>query len=128
MLGGKLNTLLAVVEQLSETLPDAVTSGGATMTPLAAFGGHGALYLMLEVEAPEGTVLPALGEDETYWLSSNDNPETQRMGLETAEGQRRQAEDEVLRLEGAVSHLESLLRAAPTTRSPWWWTSPPTEI
>lgn len=82
---------LAVVEQLSETLPDAVTSGGATMTPLAAFGGHGALYLMLEVEAPEGTVLPALGEDETYWLSSNDNPETQRMGLETAEG--RQPED-----------------------------------
>ena len=32
----------AVVESLSETLPDAVTSNGATMTPLAAFGGQGA--------------------------------------------------------------------------------------
>ena len=42
---------LAVVERLSETLPDAVTSNGATMTPLAAFGGHGTLYLMLDVEA-----------------------------------------------------------------------------
>lgn len=77
---------LAVVDQLSETLPPAVTSNGATMTPLAAFGGHGALYLMLEVEAPAGTVLPTLGEDEQYWLSSNDEPEIRRMGLETAEG------------------------------------------
>lgn len=77
---------LAVVDQLSETLPPAVTSNGATMTPLAAFGGHGALYLMLEVEAPAGTVLPTLGEEEQYWLSSNDDPEIRRMGLETAEG------------------------------------------
>lgn len=75
----------AVVERLSETLPDAVTSNGATMTPLAAFGGHGALYLMLEVEAPEGTVLPALGEDEQYWLSGGAEPEV-RTRLETADG------------------------------------------
>ena len=76
---------LAVVERLSETLPDAVTSNGATMTPLAAFGGHGALYLMLEVEAPEGTVLPTLGENEQYWLSGGGEPQV-RTRLETPEG------------------------------------------
>ena len=76
---------LAVVEQLSENLPDAVTSNGATMTPLAAFGGHGALYLMLEVEAPAGTVLPTLVEDEQYWLSGGAEPQV-RTRLETAEG------------------------------------------
>lgn len=76
---------LAVVEALSETLPDAVTSNGATMTPLAAFGGQGALYLMLEVEAPEGCVLPTLGEDEQYWLSGGAEPQM-RTRLETAEG------------------------------------------
>ena len=81
----------AVVEALSGTLPAAVTSNGATMTPQAAFGGQGALYLMLEVEAPEGTVLPALEGDAVYWLSSNDDPETHRMRLETAEG--REVED-----------------------------------
>lgn len=75
----------AVVESLSETLPDAVTSNGATMTPLAAFGGQGALYLMLEVEAPAGTVLPTLGEDEQYWLSGGAEPQV-RTRLETAEG------------------------------------------
>ena len=56
-----------------------------------AFGGQGALYLMLEVEAPEGTVLPALEGDAVYRLSSNDDPETHRMRLETAEG--REVED-----------------------------------
>lgn len=77
---------LEVVERLSETLPAAVTSNGATMTPLAAFGGHGALYLMLEVEAPAGTVLPELDEEtEAYWLSGGAEPEV-RMRLETAEG------------------------------------------
>lgn len=75
----------AVVESLSETLPDAVTSNGATMTPLAAFGGQGALYLMLEVEAPAGTVLPTLGEDEQYWLSGGAEPQV-RTRLETVEG------------------------------------------
>lgn len=80
----------AVVESLSETLPAAVTSNGATMTPLAAFGGQGALYLMLEVEAPAGTVLPTLGEDEQYWLSGGAEPEV-RARLETPEG--RETED-----------------------------------
>ena len=80
----------AVVEALSGTLPAAVTSNGATMTPLAAFGGQGALYLMLEVEAPEGTVLPALEGDTVYWLSGGAEPQV-RTRLETAEG--REVED-----------------------------------
>ena len=80
----------AVVETLSKTLPAAVTSNGATMTPVAAFGGHGALYLMLEVEAPAGTTLPALEEEEAYWLSGGVEPEVCAR-LETPDG--RETED-----------------------------------
>lgn len=77
----------AVVETLSTGLPAAVTSGGATITPLDAFGAEGVLYLMLEVEAPAGTVLPVLDEeDAVYWLSGGVEPEM-RMRLETPEGQ-----------------------------------------
>lgn len=79
----------AVVKTLSGTLPGAATSNGATMTPLAAFGGQGALYLMLEVEAPEGTVLPELGENAVYWLSGGVEPEV-RTRLETADGRERE--------------------------------------
>lgn len=76
-----------VVETLSGSLPAAVTSNGATMTPLDAFGAEGELYLMLEVEAPAGTTLPVLDEeDAVYWLSGGVAPET-RMRLETPEGQ-----------------------------------------
>ena len=49
-----------VLENLSKGLPAAVTSNGTTITPLDAFGAKGVLYLMLEVEAPAGTVLPVL--------------------------------------------------------------------
>ena len=43
------------------------------MTPQAAFGTDGVFYLMLEIRAPEGTVLPALdGERETYQLFGAD--------------------------------------------------------
>ena len=59
----------AVVDTLSGDLPGAVSSNGAVMTPLAAFGEDGVFYLMLEIQAPEGTVLPALnGEQGTYQL------------------------------------------------------------
>ena len=76
-----------VVETLSGSLPAAVTSNGATMTPLDAFGAKGELYLMLEVEAPAGTTLPVLDEeDAVYWISGGVEPET-RMRLETPEGQ-----------------------------------------
>lgn len=75
-----------VVETLGGSLPAAVTSGGATMTPLDAFGAEGVLYLMLEVEAPAGTVLPVLdAEEAVYWLSGGVDPEV-RMCLETPDG------------------------------------------
>ena len=63
----------AVVDTLSGDLPGAVSSNGAVMTPQAAFGTDGVFYLMLEIRAPEGTVLPALdGERETYQLFGAD--------------------------------------------------------
>ena len=63
----------AVVDTLSGDLPGAVSSNGAVMTPLAAFGEDGVFYLMLEIQAPEGTVLPVLdGERETYQLFGED--------------------------------------------------------
>ena len=59
----------AVINNLStapETLP-AVESNGTVMTPLAAFGDQDFYYLMLEIRAPEGTVLPDYGEEEGYY-------------------------------------------------------------
>lgn len=50
----------AVVDTLSGGLPGAVSAGRAMMTPMAAFGMDGVFYLMLEIQAPEGTVLPPL--------------------------------------------------------------------
>ena len=62
-----------MVDTLSGGLPGAVSAGGAMMTPMAAFGMDGAFYLMLEIQAPEGTVLPPLdGENETYQLFGDD--------------------------------------------------------
>lgn len=75
-----------VMEQLGKTLPAAVTCSGATMTPLDAFGAEGVLYLLLEVEAPAGTVLPVLDEEEAvYWLSGGVEPDV-RAKLETSDG------------------------------------------
>ena len=59
----------AVINNLSaapEALP-AAESHGTVMTPLAAFGDQDFYYLMLEIRAPEGTVLPDYGEDEGYY-------------------------------------------------------------
>ena len=62
-----------MVDTLSGGLPGAVSAGGAMMTPMAAFGMDGVFYLMLEIQAPEGTVLPPLdGENETYQLFGDD--------------------------------------------------------
>lgn len=63
----------AVIDTLStapEELP-AAESNGTVMTPLAAFGDQDFYYLMLEVRAPEGTVLPDYGEDEGYYQFFN---------------------------------------------------------
>lgn len=59
-----------VIETLSRELP-AAESNGTTMTPLAAFGDQDFYYLMLEIRAPEGTVLPDYGEDEGYYQLFN---------------------------------------------------------
>ena len=55
-----------IIETLSRELP-AAESNGTTMTPLAAFGDQDFYYLMLEIRAPEGPVLPDYGEDEGYY-------------------------------------------------------------
>lgn len=59
-----------VIEALSRELP-AAESNGATMAPLAAFGDEDFYYLMLEICAPEGTVLPDYGEDEGFYQLFN---------------------------------------------------------
>lgn len=55
-----------IIETLSQDLP-AAKSNGTVMTPLAAFGDQNFYYLMLEIRAPEGTVLPDYGEDEGFY-------------------------------------------------------------
>lgn len=44
----------------------ASSDGGVTLTPLAAVMDEHTLYLRLRVEAPEGTALPDMGEQEDY--------------------------------------------------------------
>ena len=64
---GRLDeTQQEIIGTLSRELP-AAESNGTTMTPLAAFGDQDFYYLMLEIRAPEGTVLPDYGEDEGYY-------------------------------------------------------------
>lgn len=64
---GRLDeTQQEIIETLSRELP-AAESNGTTMTPLAAFGDQDFYYLMLEIRAPEGTVLPDYGEEEGYY-------------------------------------------------------------
>ncbi len=63
-----------VIETLSRDLP-AAESNGTTMTPLAAFGDQDFYYLMLEIKAPEGTVLRDYGEDEGYYQLFGDTLE-----------------------------------------------------
>ena len=64
----------AVIETLSQDLP-AAESNGTTMTPLAAFGDQDFYYLMLEIRAPEGTVLPDYSEDEGFYQLFGDTVE-----------------------------------------------------
>ena len=64
----------AVIETLSQDLP-AAESNGTTMTPLAAFGDQDFYYLMLEIRAPEGPVLPDYSEDEGFYQLFGDTVE-----------------------------------------------------
>lgn len=74
-----------VIETLSQELP-AAESNGTVMTPLAAFGDQDFYYLMLEIRAPEGTVLPDYGEDEGFYQFFN--PDTgERMTLTNGAGE-----------------------------------------
>lgn len=68
--GGLDGSQQEVIENLSQDLP-AAESNGTVMTPLAAFGDQDFYYLMLEIRAPEGTVLPDYGEDEGYYQLFN---------------------------------------------------------
>jgi len=75
-----------VIENLSQTLP-AAEANGTTMTPLAAFGDQDFYYLLLEIEAPEGTVLPDYGEEEGYYQLFRDSGE-ESIALTDAGGER----------------------------------------
>lgn len=74
-----------VIETLSQDLP-AAESNGTTMTPLAAFGDQDFYYLMLEIRAPEGTVLPDYSEDEGFYQLFGDTLE-EDVTLTDASGQ-----------------------------------------
>lgn len=64
----------AVIDTLSQELP-AAESNGTVMTPLAAFGDQDFYYLMLEIRAPDGTVLPDYSKDEGFYQLFGDTPE-----------------------------------------------------
>ena len=51
-----------LLDQIGATNLPPVTSNGVTLTPLAAIADEHTLYLRLRLEAPEGTVLPDMGE------------------------------------------------------------------
>lgn len=74
-----------VIEALSQDLPPA-ESNGTVMTPLAAFGDQDFYYLMLEIRAPEGTVLPDYSEDEGFYQLFGDTRE-ERVTLTDPSGQ-----------------------------------------
>ena len=55
-----------LLDQIGATNLPPVTSNGVTLTPLAAVADEHTLYLRLRLEAPEGTVLPDMGEQEDH--------------------------------------------------------------
>ena len=59
---GKSFGLQELLDQIGTTNLPPVTSNGVTLTPLAAIADEHTLYLRLRLEAPEGTVLPDMGE------------------------------------------------------------------
>lgn len=64
---GQMDTIDQMGQVLEETdtgLSAAVTDNGATITPLAAIADENAYYLRLQVDAPAGTALPDLGENQ----------------------------------------------------------------
>ena len=56
----------ALLDEIGTTNLPPVTSNGTTLTPLAAVADEHTLYLRLRLEAPEGTTLPHMGEQEDH--------------------------------------------------------------
>lgn len=82
---GRLDeTQQTVIDTLSQELPP-VEHDGTVLTPLAAFGDEDFYYLMLEIRAPEGTVLPDYREDQGYYQLFGDGAD-QGMTLTNASG------------------------------------------
>ncbi|MBQ7415450.1 MAG: DUF4179 domain-containing protein [Oscillospiraceae bacterium] len=57
---------VAQMEDIGKTFGESVTSHGTTITTLKAIADGNTMYLHLRVEAPIGTVLPDLDEDQYY--------------------------------------------------------------
>lgn len=55
-----------LLDQIGATDLPPVTSNSVTLTPLAAIADEHTLYLRLRLEAPEGTVLPDMEEQESH--------------------------------------------------------------
>ena len=71
---GQIETL----DQIGRTFEEsAVTSNGATITPIAAVASESTLYIRLRIEAPEGVTLPDRDSDEAgyYQLDGPQWPE-----------------------------------------------------
>ena len=84
---------LNVIDQLGQVFdgeggpaPAAVTSNGATITPIAAIADENVYYLRLRVEAPEGTALPDLDGDHYYQFFDNKDYDKYKLTVEPAEG------------------------------------------
>lgn len=79
------DTQVAVMDQMGKTFEGGVTSGGTTMTPIAALADEHVYYLRLRIEAPEDVVLPDLDPDVDgyYQLFGNQGPE-EKMTLDTS--------------------------------------------
>lgn len=56
-----------IMNAIGASFEGGVSSNGATITPVAALADETVYYLRLQVQAPQGTVLPDLDEDTGYY-------------------------------------------------------------
>lgn len=56
-----------IMNAIGASFEGGVSSSGATITPVAALADETVYYLRLQVQAPQGTVLPDLDEDTGYY-------------------------------------------------------------
>ena len=82
-----IDQLVQSFETQDGSIPAAVTSNGATITPVAALADENVYYLRLRVEAPEGTALPDLDWERDGACYQLFGPEAaDRLTLEPAQG------------------------------------------